>query len=75
MQTKSYSGRGGGGPLQQSALKHCQGREKQSKNKRKMLLFLKMFIQQSSKNQVYKFKGIGEKQVIIQTFYFNKTYS
>lgn len=24
MQTKSYSGRGGGGPLQQSALKHCQ---------------------------------------------------
>lgn len=33
MQTKSYSGRGGGGPLQQSALKHCQDREKQRKQK------------------------------------------
>lgn len=26
MQTRSYSGRAGGGPLQQSALKHCQER-------------------------------------------------
>lgn len=40
-----------------------------------MLLFLKLFVQQSSKNQVYKFKGTREKQIIIQTFYFNKTYS
>jgi hypothetical protein len=28
MQTRSYSGRAGGGPLQQSALKHCQEIEK-----------------------------------------------
>lgn len=28
MQTRSYSGRAGGGPLQQSALKHCREREK-----------------------------------------------
>lgn len=37
MQTKSYSGRGGGGPLQQSALKHCQSKEKQTKQKKKKI--------------------------------------
>lgn len=31
-----------------------------------------MFIQQSYKNQVYKFKGIWEKQIIIPTYYFDK---
>lgn len=31
-----------------------------------------MFIQQGSKNQVYKFKAIGGKQIIISTYYFDK---
>lgn len=31
MQTKSYSGRGGGGTLQQSARKHCWRRNKKAK--------------------------------------------
>lgn len=47
MQTKSYSGRGGGGPLQQSALKHYQGRVKQTEQNQKeevTFLFWQMFI-------------------------------
>lgn len=43
MQTKSYSGRGGGGPLQQSALKHCQ-EKKNKEHKKKRLLFLQLFL-------------------------------
>jgi len=41
MQTKSYSGRGGGGPLQQSALKHCQEKKKTQKED---VTFLQIFL-------------------------------
>lgn len=70
MQTKSYSGRGGGGPLQQSALKHCQEKKKKKRTQKEEVTFFAIISLTRFLKSCLKLKGAGQKRSIIQTFYF-----
>lgn len=75
MQTKSYSGRGGGGPLQQSALKHCQDMEKQAKQKKTKgisYFFFSFFFNKCLFNKVLEIKFWQNQQLL--NWYQSKLY-